>query len=120
MRGDRRGGRGGVLTHEDVFEGGHVAEQADVLVGAGDPEPGDSIRGVPVQEAIFQEDLASVDAVEPRDAVEERGLSGAVGADDAVDGALADLEAYISQGLEPAEAFRDIAGGGDGHAGSSY
>ena len=42
---------------------------------------------------------------QPGDDVEESGLAGAVGADQAVDLALVDLDAHVRQGLQPAEAL---------------
>ena len=58
-------------------------------------------------------DLSGGGFVEALDAGQQRGLAGAVGADDAEDLAIGDVEADVVDGGEAAEATGDV-GAGDG------
>src|SRR3972149_2800401 len=74
----------GPPQHEDV-EHGHVVEEGEVLERPGDPELRDLIRVHPRDLPVLEVDGASLGPVDAGDAVEHRGLPGAVRADDCVD-----------------------------------
>ena len=57
--------------------------------------------------------VALLAVVERRDGVEEGGLAGAVGADDADDPAPLDVDGHLVDGREAAEALDDVPGGED-------
>ena len=56
----------------------------------------------------LEPDVACVGPVEPGQAIEDRGLAGAVGADEADDGAFLDIEAEAVDDVQPPEAQRQI------------
>ena len=99
-----------VLAHEHVLGRGHAAEEADVLVGSRQAQPGDLVRAQLVDLGAVEGDAALVDLVEAGDAVEERGLARAIGSDDADDRALFEVEGQVADGGQAAEAFRRVAG----------
>ena len=103
----------GVASDEDVLQDGHVGEEPDVLEGAGDAGRGD-LEGLGRQDVALVADLALGGDVEAGEAVEEGGLAGAVGADEADDLAAVDGEVDVAYGGEAAEAHGDAAGFEDG------
>src|ERR1700686_3704169 len=82
----------------DVVEHAHVLEQGEVLEGAADaePRPGVGIERGDVLPAIEQ--LAFGRPVAARNAVDDRGLAGAVGADDREQFAAVHAKADIADG----------------------
>ena len=68
-----------------------------------------SIRPEPRDGAAVQQDLARIRRLEAREEVEERGLAGAVGADDPDELSRAHPEGNVVVGDEAAEALRDAA-----------
>ncbi len=93
----------------DVVEHAHVLEQREVLEGAADAEPGPGVgieRG-DVLPAIEQ--LAFGRPVAARDAVDDRGLAGAVGADDREQLAVVDAKTDIGERTHATEAQRHPA-----------
>jgi hypothetical protein len=93
-----------VAAQEQVVEHGEVLEQLDVLEGAGHAGAGDAVGLDPDQVAAAEADGPLLGPVQARQAVEQRGLAGAVGADDGEQLVLADLERHRPQGLETGEA----------------
>ena len=79
----------GVGADHDVLHHGHAPEQADVLEGAGHAQVGDLVGLELLDAPALELDGALVAVVEAGDGVEEGGLAGAVGADDAEDPARA-------------------------------
>ena len=75
----------GVGADHDVLHHGHAPEQADVLEGAGHAQLGDLVGLEPFDPLALELDGAFFALVERGDRVEEGGLAGAVGADDADD-----------------------------------
>ena len=63
---------------------------------------------------LLEQDGAFLRLVEPAQAVEERGLAGAVGADEAADRAALDLERNAVERHDPAEADADLCDLEDG------
>ena len=94
-----------VGAHEDVLERRHAPEEADVLVRPREAEVRDPIGTQLVDGEAVEGDAALVDLVEAGDAVEEGRLAGAVGPDDADDGALVDGEVQGIDGQQAAEAL---------------
>src|ERR1700727_2062212 len=90
----------------DVVEHAHMVEQREVLEGAADAKPWPRIRVErgDVLSAIKQ--LALGRAVAARDAVDDRGLAGAVGADDRKQFAGFDAETDIGERAHAAKAER--------------
>ena len=66
----------------DVVEHAHMMKQREVLEGAADAEPGPRVRIERGDILPAIEQLAFGRPVAARDAVDDRGLAGAVGADD--------------------------------------
>jgi hypothetical protein len=66
--------------------------------------------GEAVDAASVQQDFAAAGSETPGDQVEHRGLAGAVGADQAGDLALPDLERDGVDGGHPAEMFGYVSG----------
>jgi hypothetical protein len=93
-----------VAAEEQVVEHGEVFEQLDVLEGPGQAGPGDAVRLQPGQVAAVEADAALLGPVQARQAVEQRGLAGAVGADDGEQLARPDLEAHRAEGPDAGEA----------------
>ena len=94
----------------DVLLDRHVREQLQILERAADAEP----RDLPVRQAddglAEPEHLAAVRHQLAGHQVEQRGLAGAVGADQRGDDAGAQRERHVVDGLEAAESLR-----GTGH-----
>src|SRR5579883_194981 len=91
----------------DVVEGGHAAEERDVLEGAGDAAGGGLVWPHVAHRAALVSDGARAWLVEAVDDVEHRALAGAVGADDGADLALTDVEADARERLDAAEGELD-------------
>ena len=105
-----------VLADEDVLEGGHAPEQADVLVGPRDPVVGDLVRAQVVDRVAGEGDRPLVHVEEPGQAVEERGLAGSVRPDDARDRAFLEFEVELADRGEAAESLGDLVGLQEDHA----
>ena len=125
-----------VLRDQQVFQHGHAAEQPDILEGAGDPRmmgdqvvrhafeqeqralaPHPALRRAGRQRvemrpdrwiAALQRDAAFGRLVEAGDAVEHRGLAGAVRTDQRGDLAMAGDEGQVVHGDQPAEAHGEM------------
>ena len=97
-----------VRADEHVLEHRHRREELDVLERARDPELDDAARRRVQQGAAVEDDVARVEAVEPRDHVERRRLAGAVRPDQAGDRALLGVEGDVVQGDDAAEAQRRV------------
>src|SRR5439155_22715418 len=88
---------------------GELAEEADVLEGARDPGAGDLAR-------LERDDVhpakmdraAGIGIVDARDQIEDRGLAGAVRADETEDRSLRDRERDVAHRAEAAEGLRDF------------
>src|SRR5262249_7078085 len=87
----------------DVVEDGELAERAGDLEGTGDPAVADGVRRQPGHLLAPEPDRARRRRQRARHAVEQRGLAGAVGADEAEDLALRHLEGDPTEGEDPPE-----------------
>ena len=82
-----------VTTDHDVFQRSHLAKQTDILKGARDADPGDFMwRGGRITLA-GQLERAGIGLIQAGDDIEERGFTGAVGADETVNLATLNLHA---------------------------
>src|SRR4051812_18431956 len=115
-----------VLGDKQVLEHRHAGEQADVLEGASDLRlPGDAVAGEPLEEVrravrVTQRDHALGRLVEAGDAVEDRGLAGAVRPDESGDVASPGLEGEVVHRDEAAEAHGQVLDREDRVAGRSH
>ncbi len=87
-----------VAAQHQVVEHRHLREQLDVLEGAGDPQVGDAIRAHPEEVLAHEPDRPLLGVIHARDAVEDRGLAGAVGTDDGEQLPGLDREAHVVDG----------------------
>ena len=93
----------------DVVEHAHVVEQSEVLECAADADLGARIRRQAGDVVAAMEQAAFGRLIAPGDAVDDRGLAGAVRADDREQLALAHAEADVGQGFHPTETQRHPA-----------
>ena len=98
-----------MLSDHDVLEDRHVGEQPHVLEGASDAQRGDD-AGVEANDRLSLElDLAFGGRHQTGDGVKERGLAGAIRADDADDLTFVDMEVQARQGVQATESDLQIA-----------
>jgi len=110
MQNGPEGADSGPAVHSGhhVLQHGHVLEQAQVLERPShaflcDPMGFESHDRLPLEP-----DVACVGPIEPREAIEDRGLARAVRADEADDGAFLDIEAEPVDDVQPSELQRQI------------
>src|ERR1700722_158449 len=98
-----------VSPDHDVVEYAHVMKQREILEGAADPEPGPRVRIergdilTPIEQLAFGRPVAAGDAVD------DRGLSGAVGTDDREQFAVVDAKTDLGQRTHATKAQRNPA-----------
>jgi len=90
-----------VVHHREVREG------LDDLEGPGQPEPADQVGPEPQELAAVQVDAPRVRPEKPRDHGEQRGLAGAIRADQAQDLGIPQAEVDFRERPKPAEALGD-------------
>src|SRR5262249_42501846 len=83
-------------------------EQRDVLEGARDAAARRRIGPHLFARLAAEGDASFLRVIKAVDDVEQRGLAGAVGADDGADFALADVEGDVADRLHAAEGERDV------------
>jgi len=102
-----------VLRDQQVFEHGHARKEPDVLEGAHDARlVGDAVA-LQAGEFLFalrgmEHDGPGTGAVKPCDAVEQRGLACAVGADHRRDAFARHLEREAVDGRDAAKAHHEL------------
>ena len=101
----------GVQSGLDVAHVVQLREQTDVLEGTGHALLGDFMLGKAGNVLPVQQHLAAGGLVDTGNNVEEGGLARAVGADDAGDGALPDVQAHVLHGLDTAEVDGNVLTG---------
>src|SRR6202043_4264917 len=113
------GAQMGMPAGQDIFHGRAVLEQRQVLEGAADADGGKARRRHPAEIDAAEQNAAAPWPQHTADHVEERGLAGAVGPDDAADLARRDLQADLGNGFEAAEILAEVfnrkQGGHDSH-----
>ena len=107
-----------LAADHDVLAGGHLVEELRVLERPREAGPDHVARLAPDQLLAVEQHGALVGPVEPRERVEQRGLAGAVGADERLDGAFVHVERDVVHGREPAEPARHVAHLQQGHVAS--
>ena len=88
-----------------------VVRQREVLVHDLDAEPGRLTGTVDPHTVAFEANLTLVERVDPGDPLDQRGLAGAVVADERHDLTAADLEVDVVQRLHRPEGLRDPGAG---------
>ena len=101
-----------VTADHHVFQHGHVLEQPDVLERSGHPQFGDDI-GLQAVDPLagatrLEMDVAAGGNIDAGDAVEDRGLARAVGADQRDDLARHDVQADVIDGAQTAEVHGQV------------
>src|SRR5262245_7158543 len=94
--------RAHVGAHLEVLEHGQLREELAALGDVRDPAAHDRLARQPVDALPAKADRAARDRYQPGDALEGRGLAGAVGAEERDDGALVYLEGHALEGLDAA------------------
>ncbi len=89
---------------QDVVPHAHAAEQRDILEGAADAQPRHAVARHALERTPLEQDIAVSVPIDAADAVEQRGLAGPVGADQAADLAVLDVERDAGQRDHAAEA----------------
>src|SRR6266849_1933914 len=92
-----------VRADQHVLQRRQAREEPDVLVGAGDAEGGDAVGRQPVDPLASQYDASARRAEQAGDDVEQRGLAGPVGPDQAVHLARGNLDGGSVERAHPAE-----------------
>src|SRR5262249_56965042 len=77
-----RGVEPAMLADEDVVEHAHVLEEPDRLKGPRDAARDNRVRAQADQASAVEANVSLIGAEQPRDQVEDRGLPGAVRADE--------------------------------------
>ena len=96
--------------HLHVFDDRHIRKQPDILKGPGDPGLHELVDLFAVQGDAVQQDGAFRGDIYAGEEVENRGLSGAVGADEAHQLAGIDGEVEILHGVKAAEGNAQVLG----------
>ena len=99
----------GVGADPDIVEHREIGKQRDVLEGAADADFGDLVRRAGQDALALEQDIALAGLIEPGEAIEERGLAGAVRSDQAEDLALVHVERHAVQRDDAAEHDADVA-----------
>src|SRR5690606_10978359 len=94
-----------VTADGNVLERGHLAEEPDVLEGAGDARLGHLVDRAGLVGPAAQAEAAGIGHVQAGDDVEEGGLARPVRPDEAVDLAATDPDADVGERLQAAEAL---------------
>src|SRR6185436_11780158 len=93
----------------DILDRREIGEETDVLEGARDACRGDLVRLQAVERAAVEDESAFVGRIDTGEDIEERGLAGAIRADQAEHLARRDRKGNIAQRLDAAEALADAA-----------
>ena len=97
-----------IAARDDLLQHGHALEQAHVLISAADPYRRD-LRGQQMLDfGAVELDAAGVGVEDARDQVDQGGFARAVGADEAVHAADANLGAQAAHGCHAAEVLDDV------------
>src|ERR1700674_3392546 len=98
---------------EDVLDRGQVAIEAKRLEGPCDAEAGDRVGGAPCQISRTpggcEPNAAGLRAHVAGHHIDECGLAGSVGPDQAKDGAFFDPERHTVDGVHPAKVTSDVS-----------
>ncbi len=95
-------------SYQNILHHRQIREETNILVGAGNSESDDPVRGQADEGAAIEGDFSSFNRIETRDAVEEGCLSGASGTDNAVNALLLNVDVQLVEGDQPAESFCNL------------
>ncbi len=107
-------GRTRVAADADIVHHGEIGEQRHILEGAADADLGDLVRRARQDAGAFHQDVAGRRLIETGQAVEQRGLAGAVRADQPRICPLCMSKVDAVQGDDAAEHDADVANGEQG------
>ena len=96
-------------TYHHVFAYWHGPEHGQVLERATQAQPGHAMGRYGGKRTAFEQDIAALVVVEPAHAIEQRGLAGAIGADQTADAAAQYIETHCVQRHNAAELHRHVA-----------
>ena len=98
-----------VHSDKEIVDDRAVTKQRQVLERAPDAETRKMVRPVSQQVVAVEADVAGGRIIDPADHVEDRRLAGAVGADEADDLVLPDVDRHSGESLDAAKTLRDVA-----------
>lgn len=93
--------------HHDVFKHRHLAEELDILKGADHAEGGEFLRRQPGHVSAVEQNRSGSGGVDAGHDVEQRGLAGTVGTNDAGDTSTLNGKGNVIKGRNTAEALGD-------------
>ena len=117
VRGHRRRIAARVGAHREVFLDRELREDAAPLGDEGEPAPGDLVGLQPRDVVAVIAHGARGGPYEARDGAKRRGLARAVGADEAHELALLDLEVDALHGADAAVGHLELLDGKEAHSG---
>ena len=81
--------------HHGVLQGGHLAEQPDILKGSRDAPLENLMGTLPQDRFAVKQHISRSNPIHPGEHVENRGLAGPVGTDQTEDFTIGQLKAQI-------------------------
>ena len=105
----RQGGRAEHRGEYHIIEHAAVGEGTRDLVGAGEPEPCDAMRGPALDRLTLEYDASAVKLVMPAHHIDQRRLAGAIGSEQAEDLSTIDIQIDPVERLNAGEALADVA-----------
>jgi hypothetical protein len=93
---------------QNILESGHIAKEADILVGPQNTSVRYLSRRAPFEGFAAKNDISFIDIVEAGYAVEKSGLAGAIRTDDAPYSSFWNRNGKIIDSHQPAEALGDM------------
>jgi hypothetical protein len=92
-------------TDENVLQGRQVGEEADVLIGSGNPQPDNLIRQEANEGGVVEKDFSNLGTIKACHTVEKGGFPGSIGSNDTVDAMLFNFKVEIIDSKKTAEPF---------------
>ena len=100
-----------MAAYHHVLDHRQAGKQADVLEGAGNAALRDLVRLETGKRRAVEFETAAVERINTRQQVEQGGLAGAIGADEAVDFTARNGKIHLGQRLHAAKAFPEVGAG---------
>jgi hypothetical protein len=85
-------------THENILHGCEIWEETNILIGARNSQPDDSVGQQSNEGMVIKENLSDFRPVKAGDAIEKGRLASTIGSDDAMDAMRFDLYVQITHG----------------------
>ena len=105
-----------MAAEHEVIQHRHAFEERDVLEGSSHPEAGDLMWREMGDVLVLDKDLTAVGMIAAADAVDQRGFTRPIRADDGQDLPRPRLQAHIVQGTNTTEMTADVLDGQDVHS----